>query len=35
MMAFVGLIINMRTVQLPDIKDYRSTHQTLNFSFFM
>jgi hypothetical protein len=34
MMAFIGLILNMGTVQLPAIKDYWSTNQTLNFSFF-
>ena len=34
MMAFIGLILTMGIVQLPDIKDYWSTHQTLNLSFF-
>ena len=32
--AFVGVIIQMGLVQLADIKDYWSTHGTLNFSFF-
>ena len=34
MMAFIGLILTMGIIQLPDIKDYWSTHQTLNLSFF-
>ena len=34
MMAFIGLILNMGTIQLPDLKDYWSTNQTLNLSFF-
>lgn len=29
MMAFVGLILNMGTVQLPEVKDYWSTHQII------
>ena len=32
--AFIGLIINMGMVQLTDIKDYWSTHFTLNLPFF-
>ena len=32
--AFIGIIINMGMVQLTDIKDYRSTHLTLNLPFF-
>ena len=32
--AFVGLIIQMGLAHLSDIKDYWSTHQTLNFPFF-
>lgn len=34
MMAFIGLILNMGIIQLPDIKEYWSTNHTLNFSFF-
>ena len=34
MMAFLGLILNMGIIQLSDIKDYWSTHKTLNLSFF-
>ena len=34
MMAFVGLILAMGTIQLPDIKDYWARHETLNLSFF-
>ena len=34
MKAFIGVIIQMGLVQLSDIKDYWSTHVTLNFSFF-
>ena len=33
-MAFVGLILMMGILQLPDIKEYWSVHETLNFSFF-
>ena len=33
-MAFVGLILMMGILQLPDIKDYWSTHEVLNLSFF-
>ena len=32
--AFIGLIIQMGLVQLSDIKDYWSTHTTLNLPFF-
>lgn len=32
--AFIGIIINMGMVQLTDIKDYWSTHLTLNLPFF-
>ena len=32
--AFIGLIIQMGLAQLSDIKDYWSTHVTLNFPFF-
>ena len=34
MKAFVGVIIQMGLVQLSDIKDYWSTHITLNLPFF-
>ena len=34
MKAFVGLIIQMGLAHLSDIKDYWSTHVTLNFPFF-
>ena len=34
MKAFVGVIIQMGLVQLSDIKDYWSTHITLNVPFF-
>ena len=34
MIAFVGLILTIGTIQVPDIKDYWATHQTLNLSFF-
>ena len=34
MKAFIGIIINMGMVQLTDIKDYWSTHLTLNLPFF-
>ena len=32
--AFIGLIIQMGLVQLSDIKEYWSTHVTLNLPFF-
>ena len=32
--AFIGLIIQMGLVQLSDIKDYWSTHVTMNLPFF-
>jgi hypothetical protein len=34
MRAFIGVIIQMGLAQLSDIKDYWSTHITLNFPFF-
>ena len=34
MRAFIGVILQMGLVQLSDIKDYWSTHSTLNFPFF-
>ena len=34
MRAFIGVILQMRLVQLSDIKDYWSTHTTLNFPLF-
>ena len=34
MRAFIGMIINMGLTQLSDIKDYWSTHATLNLPFF-
>ena len=34
MKAFIGLILQMGLVQLSDIKDYWSTHCTLNLPFF-
>ena len=34
MKAFIGIIIQMGLVKLSDIKDYWSTHFTLNFPFF-
>ena len=34
MKVFVGLIINMGLTKLSDIKDYWSTHLTLNLPFF-
>ena len=34
MRAFIGMIINMGLTQLSDIKDYWSTHTTLNLPFF-
>lgn len=34
MIAFIGMIINMGLSQLSDIKDYQSTHITLNLPFF-
>ena len=34
MRAFIGVIIQMGLAQLSDIKDYWSTHVTLNFPFF-
>ena len=34
MKAFVGVILNMGLVQLADMKDYWSTHLTLNLPFF-
>ena len=34
MKAFVGLILNMGLIQLPRLKDYWSTHETLNLQFF-
>lgn len=34
MKAFIGMIINMGLIQLSDIKDYWSTHLTLNIPFF-
>ena len=34
MMSFIGLILTMGIIQLSDIKDYWSTHETLNLSFF-
>ena len=34
MKAFVGIIINMGLTKLSDIKDYWSTHITLNLPFF-
>ena len=33
MKAFIGMILQMGLVQLSDIKDYWSTHSTLNFPF--
>ena len=33
-MSFIGLILTMGIIQLSDIKDYWSTHETLNLSFF-
>ena len=33
MKAFIGVIIQMGLVHLSDIKDYWSTHVTLNFEF--
>ena len=32
--AFIGVVLQMGLVQLSDIKDYWSTHTTLNFPFF-
>ena len=32
--AFIGIIIQMGLAQLSDIKEYWSTHATLNFPFF-
>ena len=34
MKAFIGVVTQMGLVQLSDIKDYWSTHATLNFPFF-
>ena len=34
MKAFVGLILNMGLVQVPEIKEYWSRHETLNLPFF-
>ena len=34
MKAFVGVILNMGLVQLPRMKDYWATHETLNLQFF-
>ena len=34
MKAFIGVILQMGMAQLSDIKDYWSTHVTLNFPFF-
>ena len=34
MKAFVGLILNMGLVQVPEIREYWSRHETLNISFF-
>ena len=34
MKAFIGVVIQMGLVHLSDIKDYWSTHVTLNFEFF-
>ena len=34
MMSFIGLILTMGIIQLSDINDYWSTHETLNLSFF-
>ena len=34
MKAFVGLILNMGLVQVPEIKEYWSRHETLNIPFF-
>ena len=34
MMAFMGLILMMGIVQLSDIKEHWSVHETLNLSFF-
>ena len=34
MKAFVGLIIQMGLTQLSDVKEYWSTHVTLNLPFF-
>ena len=34
MQVFIGFIIQMGLAQLSDIKDYWSTHVTLNFPFF-
>ena len=35
MMSFFGLILTMGIVQLSDIKDYWSRHETLTLNFFM
>ena len=34
MKAFVGVILNMGIIQLPDIKDYWSTSETTSIGFF-
>ena len=34
MKAFVGVILNMGVVQLPDIKDYWTQDETINLPFF-
>ena len=34
MKAFVGVILNMGIIQLPEIKDYWSTSETTNIGFF-
>ena len=34
MKAFVAVILNMGIIKLPDLKDYWSTHATINFPFF-
>ena len=34
MKAFVAIILNMGLIQLPRLKDYWSTHETLNLQFF-
>ena len=34
MKAFIGIIINMGLVQMQDMKDYWSRHETANIQFF-
>ena len=34
MKAFVGLILSMGLVQIPEVREYWSRHETLNFPFF-